>query len=792
MSGSLVGGVVGAVIGYFSGGLLSPANGWLIGSVLGSLADSRTQVGPSLTDLRPQGSEYGRPIPIVYSPMGVGGNVIWASDLVKTSDGSDGGKGGGGDAATGPTYAANVAILICESDGDHSLGRIWAGPDKRLVYDPATQKLESGTLRFYDGAADQMPDPLMESYLGAGNVPAYRGFAYVVLEGFDVSQKDGNRIPFFTIEIGPNGATAPEDLGQAFIEKVIDASPHFITCYWGSFHGELWHAQDGLGFEYNRQIDDWQFSDIKFWDSARSVFVRGHKGPANYVTTVMSTGAMTVHSPFSLAAGELLQSGLYFNDRYVFVTSLSGGGSKFYTINPDTHTIVSTQTFDVGSTFSIVDIYSQSSTGFFVYGVTTDLIRLYSLDGVATTSGSVGAPASTAGGNAAACDPNTGFLWTVVRSDYTVSWSLHDTSGVVNSDSMSMAFFSLAAQPLFFIPALDGVPALVGIAGQRWLAVDHYVLFIAETGVVYNGEFDGVYHGTNPLDAVMWDSAMGTLVGFREGGFFSIGSGPDPALIPYAPVYMSGASASLSYLTLAEVVTDLSLRAGLTVDDIDVSQLTDQVDGYTIANQVTVKDAIAALMPAYFFDAVESQGKIKFVKRGGGIAAEIPDEDLGAHPSGEDAEAKERYHTIRVMDDELPRTLSVTYVLAATKYSPDTKYSRRLVGYSGDAATHDFAMVFTGEKAQQIADVVLHSMWVERLTYKFSLPRKYGFLEPTDIVGIDGYTMRITKQTEKDGYYECEAVRDDANVYTPNVIVTETPPPDETVVQPSLTLLELM
>jgi hypothetical protein len=72
----------------------------------------------------------------------VGGNVISATDLVKTGDGDGGGKGGGG-GGTGPTYAANFAILICEGSGDKQLGRIWAGPEKRLVFDPSTQKLES-------------------------------------------------------------------------------------------------------------------------------------------------------------------------------------------------------------------------------------------------------------------------------------------------------------------------------------------------------------------------------------------------------------------------------------------------------------------------------------------------------------------------------------------------------------------------------------------------------------------------------------------------------------------------
>jgi len=104
----------------------------------------------------------------------------------------------------------------------------------------------------------------------------------------------------------------------------------------------------------------------------------------------------------------------------------------------------------------------------------------------------------------------------------------------------------------------------------------------------------------------------------------------------------------------------------------------------------------------------------------------------------------------------------------------------------------DMPMVFTDQKAQEISSVNLHDRWVGRLQYKFALGRKYSYLEPTDVVGVGGQTMRITKVTQKDGIYAFDAVRDDAATYTPHVIVTETPPAEETVVTQSLTLMELM
>jgi hypothetical protein len=161
-----------------------------------------------MNDLRPQSSEYGRPIPIVYSVMAVGGNVIWATDLVKTGDGDGGGKGGGGGGGTGPTYAANFAILICEGSGDTVLGgsgRVRKSASSSTQHPEAGNRLTQVLRRRGRSAAR----PLMESHLGAGNVPAYRGSVYIVIENFDVSTHDGNRIPFLTIEVGQKDTSTP-------------------------------------------------------------------------------------------------------------------------------------------------------------------------------------------------------------------------------------------------------------------------------------------------------------------------------------------------------------------------------------------------------------------------------------------------------------------------------------------------------------------------------------------------------------------------------------------------------
>jgi hypothetical protein len=78
-----------------------------------------------------------------------------------------------------------------------------------------------------------------------------------------------------------------------------------------------------------------------------------------------------------------------------------------------------------------------------------------------------------------------------------------------------------------------------------------------------------------------------------------------------------GAGTVDNLMNLGEIVADISTRTqALTMGQINVDELTDDVLGYALASRMTGRSAIEPLSTAYFFDAVESSGKVKFVKRG--------------------------------------------------------------------------------------------------------------------------------------------------------------------------------
>ena len=91
----------------------------------------------------------------------------------------------------------------------------------------------------------------------------------------------------------------------------------------------------------------------------------------------------------------------------------------------------------------------------------------------------------------------------------------------------------------------------------------------------------------------------------------------------------------LGAVSLAALVRHLCLRAGLPESRIDVSGLWGAVEGYVIGALESPRASIAALGRHFGFDAVETEGVIRFVMRGRAAAASVSPDDLVAARQGE-------------------------------------------------------------------------------------------------------------------------------------------------------------
>lgn len=161
-------------------------------------------------------------------------------------------------------------------------------------------------------------------------------------------------------------------------------------------------------------------------------------------------------------------------------------------------------------------------------------------------------------------------------------------------------------------------------------------------------------------------------------------------------------------MQLSEIVRDLCLRAGLAEAEIDVTGLTDEVAGYVVTERKSIREMIAVLQTAYLFDAVESGGTLRFVKRGQGAIVPIDANDLGA-AEGDGDRAKIRIE--RTQDVELPVAIDVVHL----------------------------------DEAQAIAQRALREIWQGRVALEAKLPTRAVRIDPTDVVevAVDGALRRF-------------------------------------------------
>lgn len=222
----------------------------------------------------------------------------------------------------------------------------------------------------------------------------------------------------------------------------------------------------------------------------------------------------------------------------------------------------------------------------------------------------------------------------------------------------------------------------------------------------------------------------------------------------------------LGLSNLGQIVADLLKKVGYDSNMYDVTRLGDIVTGFVITNRQTVRASLEQLAAAYFFDCVESDGLLKFVKRGKVSNTAIDFEELVPRGDGNE----ETLTITRTQELELPRQVDVIYLNRTADYQAGTQSSQRQTVKAVDYATINVPIVLSDQEAKVVADVSLYNAWVGRVQYQFSLPPKYALLEPSDVITVskDGadYLMRLTgTKLVRNGMQEVTAVAEDVSSY---------------------------
>ena len=757
-TGQIVGGVIGAVVGFYNPPL-GMALGAQLGMMVGGLLDppkGPTVTGPRLSDLTIQTSTYGAVIPRLYGAATLYGNIFWLENnklkevVVKKTSG-----GKGGPSTTTKTYVnyATFALGLCKGP-IAGVRRIWISG--KLYYDArsndtdtiiASNKAASG-FTVHTGTNTQMPDTRMQATLGVANTPAWRGLAYIVFNDLPLTDYGdtlaGAQIKVEVVQTATysddqysytppssrwlglfsnngylwsvggesmasgNQVCYSSDRGQTWSTSVdLD-----LTNYWIAAGGNsnMYLALAGYGDgRVARSINLMSWTTVSGPDNWwRNLIVNDgiflcFGGSACY-TTVDGVNFMSVASPPQAVVNSMAGAGTYNGHVYAISLDSVAGIAK-----------IAVSTKDLGGWTSVV------IPGFYqTYGVSTGPA------GMLISSGSV-----TALGNKHCI---------ITSVDNGETWGPYielpfNNSGIKNVVWNGVQYMALEENYSYFYTSHDLV---------TW-----------ERHTTIQG---GLYYGPPVWDGAYWNHLRND------------GAGHASQFIRFRTGVMSAST----NLTLGDIVhSECLLSKVLDSDDIVTSGLTSEVRGYLIGNVGTLRNALVPLQAAWPFDVVQRGYKVEFIPRGGASVATLLYDDLDAHQ--DTGKPGVRITMPREMDTQLPRTLKVKYMDYDREYDTGEQYAERLNTGSVNEEIQELPIVMLASEAAGKAEVLLYVRWMERTDVSVVVPGVYNHIEACDVVTLqtpDGnLDIRITAVNyTSDGRVELKAKFAHSAVYTPTAL----------------------
>jgi hypothetical protein len=270
----------------------------------------------------------------------------------------------------------------------------------------------------------------------------------------------------------------------------------------------------------------------------------------------------------------------------------------------------------------------------------------------------------------------------------------------------------------------------------------------------------------NPISAIYGDR----MVHVPECAAWTWDARPYPFFPELTDVWTDGPNWRLGHwltgrlgaVSLAALVRHLCLRAGIPEDLIDVTGLWGAVEGYAIAALEAPRSSISTLARHFGFDAIETEGIIRFVMRGRASSTTLTHDDLVASREGEALEL------IRAQETELPQALKWQVARADEDYDAALVEARRITVDTTRIASESFPMAIPPEEAERRCRRALMEAWIGRESATFRLPPSRLALDPADVIRLlhDGreIELRLVSIADSDGR-GIEAFRQDRAAY---------------------------
>lgn len=768
-----------AVVGGYFGGPLGFALGSIAGGILFPVHTRLPdQTGPRLGESQLTGSEYGRGIPKVWGTYRVSGNVIWASPVHETKRSRTQkirqGKGGG-DTTSQTTheffYTQSFALALCEGIAKR-VTKIYF--DGRVVYDMTTTT--GGTVykglkfRFYAGTEDQLPDSIIESYEGAGNVPAHRGLCYLVFDNLDITNY--RRIP--TIEVHVQMAGSDSTIERSFEGRLggTDAAVNLQSrtlINWPVYADKQLASIDDLKVFRSSQVD--------YLGSARPLgpapggdFLVGNSTIWNdpYIHLV---DAFTLQSKGSVRVPIYPQ---YYKGKYAVFSHISVigkehlvfiGDQSLKIIAPSNQPIAgdfygnaAEVVFDWGPTgwrcYRFCHAYLDKCYIIMVLPGTTDRFAIYETAIVEDVfpdivSGELQvrleitarqkAQFTTLDINPEGLIPDfwgpwgglfdlnnrniDGMLYDVSDDSLIVSFGRHLVTVKISCSDWSIKW-RFVSEPGGTVAERDShsydMPVGHDISGGTWL----------------------VPRGPRGVDGYLIDTTSGqpvkTFSGSHGIGIYRYWVYDSRSKTAYSEMYNSVLYFERppgERVPVSEILEDL--RSEIDAVPADYSGVAGfEVDGYARLSPTTSRSMIEPLASVFGFDGVDAGTHLRWIRRGGGAVNNVLHGDLIPGES-------QVIDFTRTQEVELPRLVSITYADLARDFEQSTYHASRYYGNeqyttvsSSNQISIEAPMAIEATEVKRRADSMLREAWNSRDSAKFSIPRYFLEHEVGDVVTL--------------------------------------------------------
>jgi hypothetical protein len=191
--------------------------------------------------------------------------------------------------------------------------------------------------------------------------------------------------------------------------------------------------------------------------------------------------------------------------------------------------------------------------------------------------------------------------------------------------------------------------------------------------------------------------------------------------------------------TLAQIVADLCVEAGLTEDQFDVTELASTLVKGFKTEQKAIRDVVRELMDVYPFDGYESDGMLKFVLRSGDPIATIEEDDLVL--SG-DSDSGYRISEPITQEDEIPMKVDVHVADPDRDFQDNVQHSKRIIEpaptmESITVKSVSSNVVMNANEAAQAAERILWEAWSTRRGGQYRLMPKHLRLDAADKVQVN-------------------------------------------------------